>query len=233
MSTTSPFEDESEISDTDSDLSFLAQMTALCPKSKIEAELSDIEGIITALYRLTMSIQNPTPRDRPEKFAAIDVSHFRVFDVRHAEDKFPSAPEFLAKRLGEANTKRRQILEYLKNHHQKVAEDITPSAQPETQIYPSQNDNLGPMEGSYSAPAMSAKTAPTVLTDFVIPDVQRDILLPQDDDRQSFTSYASSAAASGEVRLRPKRPPVQKGNDEDSPFECQCCFLIIESKDWQ
>ena len=88
--------------------------------STLEVLVSDIAHIITCLNKLSITIQNPVPKDRLHKIARIDVSHFEQLDIKHIELKFCPVdpqnnfrvPEYLSKRLGKANTRRRQLLKY-------------------------------------------------------------------------------------------------------------------------
>lgn len=92
----------------------------------------DITHIITCLYRFSIAIQNPAPKERLHKIALIDVSHFKDWDVQHIIEMFhPADPHnnfrvdgFLSERLGKANTRRRQLLGYYKSHHEKISKHI-------------------------------------------------------------------------------------------------------------
>ena len=92
----------------------------------------DIVHIITCLYKFSIAIQSPAPRERLHKIALINVSHFENWDIQHINGMFyPVDPENnfrieeeLSKRLGKANTKRRQLLKYYEAHHKKIAKHI-------------------------------------------------------------------------------------------------------------
>lgn len=83
--------------------------------TELEYAFSDISHVITCLFRFSVALQQPAPRDRIRKYAAIDVSYYE-FDVQHALDKLSHAPRYLAERMGKANTRRRQVLRYHMNH---------------------------------------------------------------------------------------------------------------------
>ncbi|CCX33683.1 hypothetical protein FPQ18DRAFT_410601 [Pyronema domesticum] len=52
----------------------------------------------------------------------IDLSHFENSNISHVRDKFQLKKEgdYISERLGKANTKRRQLLTYNENHHEKL-----------------------------------------------------------------------------------------------------------------
>ena len=58
--------------------------------SELESLVSDIMHIITCLYKFSITIQNPAPKERLHKIAHIDMSHFQAWDVKHIEEKFCS-----------------------------------------------------------------------------------------------------------------------------------------------
>lgn len=58
-------------------------------RTPFEECLTEISHVITCLYKFSITTQNPTPRDRFEKCAAIDMSHFKHFDISHIMEKFP------------------------------------------------------------------------------------------------------------------------------------------------
>jgi hypothetical protein len=90
--------------------------------------LLDVNNTITCLYNLSIAIANPAPRDRLEKCASIDVSHYHQHDIEHASQQFPVAEKYLLNRLGKANSKRRQLLQYYERHHKRVAgHPLTPA----------------------------------------------------------------------------------------------------------
>jgi hypothetical protein len=51
------------------------------------------------------------------------MTHFEPFDIEHVRNKYDGLGEdyrFLIERLGKANTKRRQLLKYHHEHHEKI-----------------------------------------------------------------------------------------------------------------
>ena len=58
-----------------------------------------------------------------EQLEAIHTEHFKAFDTRHIENKFPNCPQYLWERLGEANTRRRQLFQFYGNNHRGIIRD--------------------------------------------------------------------------------------------------------------
>ena len=86
--------------------------------------LEDVANIISCLYSLSVAMRQPAPEDRLQKYADIDMSHYKFFDNQHALEKFPNARQFLIQRLGNANTQRRQYFKYRLLHHEKLAKGL-------------------------------------------------------------------------------------------------------------
>jgi hypothetical protein len=68
-----------------------------------------------------MVIQKPAPHDRFIKSGRFDHSFHQPFDEGYIKDKFANVPGRLSRRLGKAISRRRQFLEYRKNHHARIA----------------------------------------------------------------------------------------------------------------
>lgn len=179
-----------------------AEMSLYSETVYADAELHDIGDIITALYRLSMAILNPSPRDRPTNFDKMDRSCYETFKIIILE-KFPSAPEYLVKRLADANTRRWQTLECLKEHH----EELAPGHE------------------------VPEKAASAVLTDTVAENTPPGFPIHHGENRQSITASASASADFGKIQLKP-RPPINKDHDDD-PFQCPHCFVITTPRDWK
>jgi len=74
------------------------------PRTPYEECLAEISHMITCLYKFSIAAQYPTPRDRLEKCADIDMSRFEVFEVAHVTEKFEAMEgnNYLIQRLGKA-----------------------------------------------------------------------------------------------------------------------------------
>ncbi|KAI5785804.1 hypothetical protein EDC01DRAFT_661502 [Geopyxis carbonaria] len=231
-------------------------------KTEVEEASIEIAHIITCLYNFSITIRNPAPRDRLQKCGSINVSHFEFFDIQHVLNKYPFAgnsvgrkDNYLVERFGRANTKRRQLLEYHKKHHQKLARLPVLNSQLENTIFPvsidAQNvdeskenerfDELEILEAKAESRCIDQSQAPptiysqTTLSTFVHPLFQRQVLADHDENSDagiSQTSYAStSSGGQHEIRIRVPPPPNEEKTLDGEPFECPYCFSIkkIES----
>jgi hypothetical protein len=88
--------------------------------SPFKEAVKEIGNVITCLYRLSITIQSPASRERLERMERIDMSHFERFDIEHFGNKYHLVEAYLIERLRKANTKRRQLLKYHKEHHEKI-----------------------------------------------------------------------------------------------------------------
>jgi hypothetical protein len=88
----------------------------------VDAATDEICHSVALLFRLTVAIQNLSSRYRMERMERIDKSAYESFDISHIREKHPLSEEgkYLTERLGKANTKRRQLLEYNEKHHKKI-----------------------------------------------------------------------------------------------------------------
>jgi hypothetical protein len=91
------------------------------PASTFSEFLVDIAHIVTCLFEFSIATKNPASRDRLKKYSQIPVEHFEICGVSHAKHKFPECQEStLIERLGKANTRRRQMLRYYEEHHERI-----------------------------------------------------------------------------------------------------------------
>lgn len=226
------------------------------PLEDEEAELSDVEHsvlgashIITCLYRFSIAIQNPAPKERLNKIVHIDVSHFKEWDIKHIYGKFsPVDPEnsfrvaeYLCERLGKANTKRRQLLRYYEAHHEKISKDIDDPSPLKNIKYTNTPKPVAPTMGGGStrvpantqmSPSVYTTTQTTVYTiqDKLNPVVE----IERDEDELSQTSFATSINHVTRIRVPP--PPNEIVAFNGQPFQCPYCYTITKVKgrnDWK
>lgn len=180
--------------------------------SELQGLLKDIRHIITSLYNVSIALRNPQPRERLAKFAAIDMSHFKPWDIDHIKQKFPRAPEYLIQRLGEANCKRRQFLEYYKNHHDKISRYIDI----DIDIPITSSESI-----ATSTVPQSQTTVTTVRPEAIVFDE-----VASDGDHRSQTSYATSTNQRMNIQVPP--PPNVEAVLNGEPFQCPYCYQIIK-----
>ncbi|KAF8536845.1 hypothetical protein BDD12DRAFT_746962, partial [Trichophaea hybrida] len=165
--------------------------------------------VITCLYKFSIAVRRPAPRDRFHKFSAINMSHYEFFDIQHASHKFPQAPGYLIERMGKANTRRRQLLRYHKEHHGKIARYIDGSV----------------IQG---APTISTlKKSQTTVTTVRQMHKELDAVDAESDTGQFQTSFAPSVASESQSTLQVPLPPRGEAAFDGPPFECPYCYSII------
>jgi len=203
---------------------------------------------MVSLYRFSIAIRNPAPRDKLEKCSKIDMSNFRSFDialVRHLSDKTTQIPEYLIERLGNANNTRRQLLEYHKLHHEKIAAPgaqkyVVPEVEerdnrryerPETEhtnfekkhrVY----DGADTYGSGFVREDAAAQT--TVTTVYGLYQTAIDT---QSEAGCTETSYAptetTSASGPEAIQIRVPKIPDEEKVDRGEPIQCPYCFLLI------
>ena len=217
--------------------------------SELESLVSDIMHIITCLYKFSITIQNPAPKERLHKIAHIDVSYFEPWDIKHIEEKFrPVDPQnnfrvanYLSARLGQANTKRRQLLKYRQTHHNKIALYIDDPLPLKGAMERNESKLVTPNTeyGSFMAPEKipGLEKASTVYTtsksETTLSTVKIELLRPveiqRDEDQLSQTSYATSINHT--MRTWVPSPPNEITALQGEPFECPYCFTITKIRD--
>ena len=228
------------------------------PLEDEEAELDDVDHsvlgashIITCLYKFSIAIQNPAPKERLSKIVHINVSHFEKWDINHIYGKFfPEGPEnnsgvaYLCERLGKANTKRRQLLRYYEAHHEKISKDVDDTSLSKNIKDTNTPKPIAPTVGGGSTrvpaniqmpPSVHTTTLTTVSTiqdklNPVVPVVE----IERDDDQQSQASFATSINHPTRIRVPP--PPNEIAAFDGQPFQCPYCYSMTEvkgRKDWK
>lgn len=74
-----------------------------------------VSHTINHLYRLTLSLRRPSATDYLKSGGASLTFEHRHFDEEQVRQRFPSAPDFLLRRLGECMSRRRQLLLHRNN----------------------------------------------------------------------------------------------------------------------
>ncbi|MCJ1415194.1 hypothetical protein MMC32_001525 [Xylographa parallela] len=92
--------------------------------TEIQQIFTEVLEIINCLYRLSMSVRNPTGTQRNVRSAHIDTSFYEPYVIEHVRQLFPQAKEYLIERLGKAVSRRRQYLKYWETHAAKLAQHL-------------------------------------------------------------------------------------------------------------
>ncbi|TVY72739.1 Zinc finger transcription factor ace1 [Fusarium oxysporum f. sp. cubense] len=170
------------------------------------SELSQIFAAIVedinCLFRLSVSIHNPSPHDRFKKACLTDTSGYEPFDVQHVCNKLSKAPKSIAERLGKAISRRRQYFKYRELHHDKLTSGL-------------EIDDKDQMQSTV------ASSLPKKL------NVNEPVSLEENvddasDAERSQTSWATSAANPERRKI-----PALPAGAENGPFECPFCFMMV------
>jgi hypothetical protein len=157
---------------------------------------------------------------------------FERFDIEHISNKYQLGEDYqyLIGRLGKANIKRRQLLKYHNEHHEKIVGRrvaVGDTASGEGELDPGPLADVGEDDFFSEAPTDMRTTVSTVYSASInVVEVAPVDLDSRSEAGFSVTSYASSATAnSGSLRVPPPPPGFDKG-----PFQCPYCYIIVETE---
>ncbi|KAF5633916.1 zinc finger transcription factor ace1 [Fusarium tjaetaba] len=189
-----------EFSDDDSDDEPLnVDVSGLSELSQIFAAI--VEDI-NCLFRLSVSIHNPSPHDRFKKACLTDTSGYEPFDVQHVCNKLSKAPKPIAERLGKAISRRRQYFKYRELHHEKLASGLE-------------------LDGKDQMQSTVASSLPKKL------NVNEPISLKEDLDDASDTGRSQTSWATSAANPERRKIPALPAEAENGPFECPFCFVMV------
>ncbi|KAJ5050154.1 hypothetical protein NUH16_008692 [Penicillium rubens] len=217
--------DELDADDSDSD-GFWDQVKAESNEhSRLDEYMLDIQYTIASLYKFSLTLQNPAHRYRTAQVSRIELGHFEFYDIQHVSDEY-NIPQnsTLAQRLGKANTKRRQLLAYYKEHTEKTSNYVGVAVQKATKVQGDSTKNTGTQRIS------------TKLT-------QDDMVYRRDKDGDSdsgetkFSATTSIAGGQAHVSMPPPPPADVVNPTQNQPFICPYCRQTIQledmDKDWK
>ena len=214
----------------------------------------DITHIISCLYKFSIAIRNPAPKDRLHKIALIDVSFYKNWDLNHIEEKFRQVDnefrvaKYLIERLGKANTRRRQLLKYYAAHHKTISRYIDDPLPSGSVIEENELANASKPEGPTMEGASAPEKAPdieravtvytttksqTTVSTIKVETSQVVEIEQVEEDRLSQTSYATSTNRASTMRICVPSPPDEDAAYEGKEFQCPYCFKIIKVKSRQ
>ncbi|KAK4866983.1 hypothetical protein LT330_007724 [Penicillium expansum] len=220
--------DELDVDDSDSD-GFWDQIKADSDEnSKLDEYMLDIQYTISSLYKFSLTLQNPAHRDRTAQASRIELGHFEFYDIQHVSDKYNIPRDStLAQRLGRANTKRRQLLAYHKDHTEKISRYINVVVQKATEV---------PMASIKDTGTQSTSTRLT--QDTTVSTIHHHDYDSGSDSAQTKFSTATSTAGDQAHVLTPPPPPADAVNTmQNQPFFCPYCHQTIQlehiDEDWE
>lgn len=247
---------ENEVSSPNETLTF--EVTSYSEEDIIDMEefVNDIIHIVRCLYEFSVTIRNPAPRDRLVKCSNIEVSHFETSDIGHISNKFPQAQDFLHKRFGKANTRRRQLLAYYRLHHDKITgsnikksiQDANEPIEKQAPMAGSSKNTAGTSvdglqlektavnpEETVPRPGMIATRQTETMISMFVPNQKTKVF--GDFDGASDTSRAQtvfSEASLGSIdTYKLEVPQLPDTAQDQSAFECPRCYEIIVAKSRQ
>ncbi|KAJ5371024.1 uncharacterized protein N7496_007116 [Penicillium cataractarum] len=219
---------DSESSDSDG---FWEQIrTEASHRSPIDIYIEDLSHTVTSLYKLSLSLQNPAHRDRSIQASRIDLHHFEFYDINHVCDKFNLTPDSaLAQRLGKANTKRRQLLAYYKDHSDKISKYVN--------VAISKAVPVPQLPVSIELQSEHQRRPPTISTqwtqDTMVSTIYQDNDVASDSGRTRFSATSSTAGDQVQNLIPP--PPRGSSVTRRHPFICPYCHQTVQvenDEDW-
>lgn len=181
--------------------------------------LSMISECLKALFRIGILVRKATPRDRFERALQQSGLLFTPqFDINYVEERYPKLASkdsrWLATRLGGANAKRRQFINYVRDHKAKLeVEDVFRTVDAETTVQSSKATTFV-VPGNLSA------------SEFL------DSSLEGEDDSASLISASTAFDNDTSLRL----PSLTDLGPDGKYFECPICFTLQsfhKEKSWK
>ncbi|KAJ0109407.1 hypothetical protein J7T55_000332 [Diaporthe amygdali] len=171
--------------------------------------LSMVSQCLKALFRIGILVRKATPRDRFERALQQAEFSFPVqFDTNYVQERHPklsfSDARWLACRLGSANAKRRQFINYVRDHKAKLEVEDTNS----------------------TADAVTAMQSSKATT-FVVPKTitaSEFLQSPLGGDDDSISLVSASTAFDKDTNL--KLPNLADLGPDGEYFECPICFTL-------
>lgn len=171
-----------------------------------------------------MTLQNPAHRDRTAQASRIGLGHFEFYDIQHVSDKYNIPRDStLAQRLGKANTRRRQLLAYHKDHTEKISRYVDVTVQKAIEVSRVPTKDTGTR--SISTKWTQDTTASTIYH--------------QDNDRGSDsgqTKFSAATSTTGDqayVLMPPPPPAGMVDIIQSKPFFCPYCRQTIQLEDME
>jgi len=184
----------------------------------------------------------------------VNVSYCEPFDIAHVSEKFPGAAEYLRVQFGRANTRRRQLVTYNIQHHEKISGNYeksgtdavaTPMA-PRPMTPPNRHSESGSagqeetvtefqdQAKQHATSIFTAKESQTTIT--IYREQQKCIPEVCSETGRSGTSFAFSIGAEQAAIIDVPKPPDPARAFDGEPFQCPLCFKIVRVKgeqDWK
>jgi len=215
----------------DEDLALLAAGVSV---SEAEELCLSTKDSITSLLKVSALLRKVTTRDRYAKAAASTCPSLpSIYDIQHILEKFPKLRKtpWLADRLGQAITQRRQFLRYSRDHYDRISherKEIPQLAIRHKQTNPALQapKTLGASE----KPTHTATNASTVMEDLLTPEQFAGPELDDEDDAYSHGTSRVSFGQEGSTADRLRVISLQSIAKDAGPFQCPYCYGIVQFK---
>lgn len=168
-----------------------------------------VSECLKALFRIGILVRKATPRDRFERaLQQFDFAFAPQFDINYVQERYKKLASmdsrWLTTRLGAANAKRRQFINYARDHKAKL-------------------------EVEHSDPAADAATMvqSSKATTFVVPgnlSASEFLQSPLEADEESVSLVSASTAFNNDTSLR--LPSLADLGPDGEYFECPICFTL-------
>ena len=242
LSDAEAFDNEfSDTSDSDGSQDPGSSASGREPVSELSQLFLAIKEAITSLYKLSVSMRNPTLRGRyaiAASLTPLDAS----YDIRHVYEKFPHvrSKAWLMEKLGRAITRRREFLRYQEQHREKIEGNTLPltglderhelaDSCRNIEHDEAQSPVIGPIVGAEAHSVGHGQLASTKTTTYVS-NLNGETADIQSIAGRSETSYVSSIAEDDSHGMR-QIPDPPKESAKGIPFECPYCFTVVAIKD--
>ncbi|KAI0376370.1 hypothetical protein F5Y04DRAFT_213036 [Hypomontagnella monticulosa] len=174
--------------------------------------------VVESLKRISIAIRTPASAERYAKAKNVNIDHFRQADEGHIEELYQKADPILKDRLLQAVLGRRRFLQYTEEHKDKLA-IIVPPQQDEERDGKLFSEGTSEFADTVATPlspeiSMDDDIAPAGISDSASDGVMSDV--------------SDSSSLRSDILLRV--PPMPPMGQEGKPFECPCCYLMVEVK---
>ncbi|KAM3426385.1 hypothetical protein NHJ13734_009490 [Beauveria thailandica] len=196
-------------------------LDSLVNKAASSRPVSVMHTAVDSLKRLSIAIRTPASVDRYAKAKNIDIDYFGPSDKGHIEHFFPKADPVLQDRLLQAVLRRRRFLKYSADHKEKLARQV--ALEPDQEGDETQETLFAGAESEF---------ADTVATPFSPHDVDMDGIVPMGISDSASDGASTNASDTSSLRsdMAARVPPMPPASENGKPFECPCCFLMIETR---
>ncbi|KLU83201.1 hypothetical protein MAPG_02266 [Magnaporthiopsis poae ATCC 64411] len=178
-----------------------------------ESLMEEISDSLGGLFRAGILVRRASARDRfTHALQASTPSFSASFDIDYVENKFPklrrSAGElrWLISHLGKANTKRRRVQKYYRDHKARLA-----APQAEDERDGAKTEWLSSKATTLAPGRLSVEVEPTLVGE------------EDDSDAMSFTTALTTFDGERHLLSLPRLSDI---SPDQQPFECPICFVL-------